>query len=167
MPILLFIIAVLVIVSFLIIGKHNNKIISMNREEIANPSTRRNRKTRTPRAFSSGPYLVDVYVYDGRPLEDRPPMSELILEVMYKPARMKSIYTGRSWSGFGCVTYNGNPIGFVSTYDPYFKWIEALTQKRRGLAVHAKVDGYNPNGWPYVKLKMPEPATMAKIAKGL
>lgn len=157
MPILLFIIVVLAIMLFLIIGKYNRRIKSLNRKEIEDSLARRERKVRVAIKVPSGENRIEVYTYDGKPLEDRSPMSELILVVLPWREIMQSVYTGNTWSGYGCVSYDGKPVGFVSAYNPYFDVLAALTQKYGAVTVHARVDGYDSRyGCPRIELKLPD-----------
>ncbi len=146
--------------------KHNRKVRRLNREEIKDPSKKRERKVRVAVKVPNGENRVGVYTYDGKPLENRPPMSELILVVLPWKESMQSVYTGTSWSGYGCVSYDGKPVGFVSTYSSYYDVLMAMTQKFGPISVHARVDGYDSTyGYPRIELKLPDGSYFSRLLK--
>lgn len=164
MPIILCLLIIVAIAALSVIGKENRRIRELNKAEITDPSKRRKRYIRVSIKVPSGENRVAIYTYDGKPLENRPPASELILVVLPWEESMQSAYTNTAWSGYGCVSYDGAPVGFVSTYSPYFDVLVSLTQKHGAASVHARVNGYDSvYGYPRIELKLPDKSFFSRL----
>lgn len=107
-----------------------------------------------PLVIPDGKFEQKVFTYDGRPLKGTRKGSRFTLDVVPGYHTMVSVYTGTEWSSHAAVAYRNHLIGHIGE-GPYKERIEMLMLKYPYVRVHARRDGTDTGGWPYITLTLP------------
>lgn len=118
-----------------------------------------------PLVIPEGTYEQKVFTYDGRPLKGTRKGSRFVLDVVPGCQSMVSVYTGTEWASNASVAYNSQLIGYIGDGAAKSK-IELLMGRYPYVRVHARRDGTDAGGWPYVTLLLPPPSWLDNALKG-
>lgn len=107
-----------------------------------------------PLVIPEGEYEQKVFTYDGRPLKGKRKGSRFMLDVVPGFHTMESIYTGTEWTSSTCVAYMRQLVGHIGE-SAYERRILMLMEVYPYVRVHARRDGTDSGGWPYIVLLLP------------
>ena len=97
-----------------------------------------------------------VYVYDGSAFKRKRVGERFRVLVLKGEKTMTSIYTGMTWTGDCCLSYNGERIGFLGMGISH-DFMSRLVDKRGSASIVVHVRGYDASaGFPYVVADLPE-----------
>ncbi len=92
---------------------------------------------------------VNVYTYDGRPLKKVRVGEKFRVTLMVGEHKMKSVYTGTTANGNVAISYNGKPIGFLST-SKNANLLVSVRDRVGPLSLVAERTGTGKGGWPEI-----------------
>lgn len=118
-----------------------------------------------PLVIPAGDYEQRVYTYDGRPLKGTRKGSRFTLDVVPGYQTMVSVYTGTEWSSYASVAYKNHLIGHIGD-SLYKERIQMLMLKYPYVRVHARRDGTDAGGWPYITLTLPPLSWFDSVIEG-
>lgn len=103
----------------------------------------------------AGDVRINVYVYDGAPIKKQRIGKPFRVLMLSGEKTMNSIYTGTTWTGDCCLSFNGQRIGFLGTGISH-DLLARMVRQRGPVSIVVHITHYDERaGFPYVVAELP------------
>ena len=104
----------------------------------------------------AGDIRISVYVYDGTPIKKQRIGKPFRVLMLSGEKTMNSVYTGTTWTGDCCLSFNGQRIGFLGSGISH-DLLARIVRKRGPVSIMVHITNYDERaGFPYVVAELPE-----------
>lgn len=104
----------------------------------------------------AGDIRISVYVYDGTPIKKQRIGKPFRVLMLSGEKTMNSIYTGTTWTGDCCLSFNGQRIGFLGSGISH-DLLARMVRQRGPVSIVVHITHYDERaGFPYVVAELPD-----------